>query len=96
MSRSKWHYEAPGQLARRLFQLQQDSARRPGMDEGHAASARSHPRALVDGLHAPRPEVGERFVDIVDEDADVVQSRPLLQEPGAWAKMVSKSTAPVM
>src|SRR5262245_37318689 len=50
------------------------------MDEGHAAPSRPHARRLVDERDAVRLQGGERGLDVVHEDAHVMEAGALLQE----------------
>ena len=59
---------------RRLLELDQHAVRRRGMDERDRRAFRAWPRLFVDHPDAARPELGDRRVDVVDPQRDVVEA----------------------
>src|SRR5581483_8139806 len=65
-------------LPRCLFQLDQDAMRRGGVNKRDERSMRAGTRRLVDQPDTARLECGERGLNVVDAQRDVMQSRPAL------------------
>src|SRR3990172_3397049 len=63
-----------------LFQLDEHSVGRLGMDERDQVPAGSPPRLLVDELRPRSREVRERFFDVLDLETDMVHPLPALFE----------------
>src|SRR5688572_29509941 len=58
---------------RQLGELDEAVLRRPGVDEGDARAGMSDARLLVEQRYPLRLQLGQRLVDVLDLEADVVQ-----------------------
>src|SRR5437867_701984 len=64
-----------------LHQLHEHVRRRGGVEEGDPRPPVAHARALVEQTDALGAELGKRALDVLDLEADVVETFPLLGDP---------------
>lgn len=81
----------PGVVRRRFDELDEDSARRFGVHERDAMSARPRPGRRVDHGHAEPLQERNGLIDPLDFDGDVVQAGPALFEK-AYESFVSSGS----